>query len=80
LIIGVLFNFFIRTLIEMYWLNIIIIVFIGLAPMAIDGLTQLWGLRESNNSIRLITGFLAGFTCGIIVIYLGVSLTEMAGF
>jgi len=29
-------------------------------PMAIDGLTQLTTLRESTNSLRLVTGFLAG--------------------
>lgn len=29
-------------------------------PMAIDGGTQLIGLRESTNEIRIITGFLAG--------------------
>ena len=79
LVIGTVINFFIRTIIYMYWLHIIIIVFIGLAPMVIDGFTQLKGLRESNNTFRLITGFLAGFTCGIIVVYLGVNLTEMAG-
>lgn len=31
-----------------------------LIPMAIDGTTQLFGLRESNNYLRLITGFLGG--------------------
>ncbi len=31
-----------------------------ISPMAIDGLTQLFGLRESTNEIRLVTGFLAG--------------------
>ena len=80
LLVGAVFNFFNRAIIEMHWLSILVIVFIGLAPMAIDGFTQLWGLRESNNSMRLLTGLLAGFTCGMIVIYLGVNLTEMAGF
>lgn len=32
-------------------------------PMAIDGFSQLFGARESTNSIRLITGFL--FSLGI---------------
>ncbi len=31
-----------------------------LIPMAIDGLTQAFGLRESKNWIRFITGYLAG--------------------
>lgn len=29
-------------------------------PMAIDGTTQLFGKRESNNSLRFITGILGG--------------------
>lgn len=30
-------------------------------PMAIDGLTQRFGQRESNNLLRYLTGWLAGF-------------------
>lgn len=37
---------------------------IGLTPMAVDGLTQLVGLRESTNSLRLATGAAAGLTFG----------------
>ncbi|UXM84691.1 DUF2085 domain-containing protein [Methanococcus aeolicus] len=33
----------------------------ALIPMGIDGTTQLIGLRESFNELRLITGFMAGF-------------------
>ncbi|MFC1775012.1 DUF2085 domain-containing protein [Nanoarchaeota archaeon] len=33
---------------------------IGLTPLAIDGITQLTGLRESNNILRLITGVFLG--------------------
>jgi len=29
-------------------------------PMVIDGTTQLFGWRKSNNSLRFLTGFLAG--------------------
>jgi len=28
--------------------------------MAVDGLTQLFGLRESTNEIRIVTGSMAG--------------------
>lgn len=31
-----------------------------LVPMAIDGTIQFFGLRESTNIIRLLTGFLGG--------------------
>jgi uncharacterized membrane protein len=31
-----------------------------LAPLTLDWMTQSWGLRESNNGIRLLTGFSLG--------------------
>ena len=31
-----------------------------LAPMSLDWITQSWGLRESNNDLRLLTGFFLG--------------------
>ena len=34
---------------------------IALFPMAVDGLTQLVRLRESTNTLRIATGFPAGF-------------------
>src|SRR5712691_3986156 len=34
-------------------------------PMAIDGLTQALGLRESTNPLRLATGFAAAFAFGM---------------
>jgi uncharacterized membrane protein len=47
-------------------------------PAGIDGTTQYFGLRESNNYLRLVTGLLGGIGLGILVkafkyyIYLGV--------
>ena len=35
------------------------------APMAIDGLTQATGLRESTNVLRVATGFAAAFAFGM---------------
>jgi uncharacterized membrane protein len=32
-----------------------------IVPMEIDGLSQLAGFRESNNALRLITGFMFTF-------------------
>ena len=38
-----------------------------LLPAGIDGTTQLFELRESNNILRLITGLMGGLGLGIIV-------------
>ena len=35
-------------------------------PMVIDGLSQFWGMHESNNFYRAITGILAGIGLGLI--------------
>lgn len=37
---------------------------IAATPMAIDGFTQLFRLRESTNSLRIATGSVAGFAFG----------------
>jgi len=44
--------------------------FIPIIPMAIDGLTQLFKLRESNNLIRFVTGSLSGISIAFIILYL----------
>ncbi|HYM60239.1 MAG TPA: DUF2085 domain-containing protein [Thermoanaerobaculia bacterium] len=41
-----------------------LILFIAIIPLAIDGLTQATGLRESTNALRGVTGFLAGAAFG----------------
>lgn len=38
-----------------------------LLPSFIDGLTQLFELRESNNALRFITGLMGGIGLGIII-------------
>ena len=38
---------------------------VAIAPMAIDGLTQLLGWRESDNYMRSLTGALAGAVIGV---------------
>lgn len=43
-----------------YDLNMLLISMILMVPVAIDGLTQYFGPRESTNSIRFITGFIGG--------------------
>lgn len=46
---------------------LIIFAFILLIPTAIDGLTQFFEYRESNNALRLITGLMGGLGLGILV-------------
>ncbi len=41
---------------------------IALAPVAIDGTTQLFGWRESNNSLRLLSGAIMGFALPFYII------------
>lgn len=38
---------------------------VALMPLAIDGLTQLTGLRESTNPLRVATGLIAGLAFGL---------------
>lgn len=40
--------------------SLIVAAIVLIAPMAIDGTTQLLGFRESNNYLRLFTGFIGG--------------------
>lgn len=42
-----------------------VVAFVAVTPLAIDGLTQLSGLRESTNELRLATGIVAGCAFGL---------------
>ena len=42
-----------------------VILYAAAVPMAIDGLTQATGLRESTNGLRIVTGFVAAFVFGL---------------
>jgi uncharacterized membrane protein len=42
-----------------------VVAFICLAPLALDGLTQLAGFRESTNELRIATGIVAGMAFGL---------------
>ncbi len=67
---GVILGMFIPFLISNIYLfdvkNMYILFILGLIPMAIDGGTQFFGIRKSNNHLRFITGLLAGIVVGIL--------------
>lgn len=50
-----------------YNLTLITIAILLLVPTAIDGLTQFYEYRESNNTLRFITGLLGGIGLGILI-------------
>ena len=50
-----------------YSLTTLLLGIILLIPCAIDGFTQLFEMRESNNTLRFITGILGGI--GLIFVY-----------
>lgn len=54
-------------------LSILPIILLNL-PIFIDGITQYMGWRESNNKLRLITGFLSSFALSGLVIIIGNAL------
>ncbi len=41
------------------------VAFVAILPLALDGLTQLTGLRESVNPLRIATGVVAGLAFGL---------------
>ena len=45
----------------------ILMVFLMLIPCGVDGASQLLGLRESTNSLRFLTGLIAGIGLGMLL-------------
>jgi uncharacterized membrane protein len=45
-------------------------------PMLLDGGTQYFHWRESNNTLRMITGILSGFGLSVLVIWLARHMTQ----
>jgi uncharacterized membrane protein len=41
------------------------VVYLALLPIGIDGITQALGLRESVNTLRIVTGFVAAMALGL---------------
>ncbi|UCD13157.1 MAG: DUF2085 domain-containing protein [Thermoplasmatales archaeon] len=52
-------------------------IIVGIIPLAADGAGQLFGLWESTNAIRVITGLLTGVVCGLAI---GVIIDEIKTF
>jgi len=53
----------------------LLIIILGILPVGIDGIGQLFGLWESTNIVRFISGSLAGIVSGIAI---GVIIDEMS--
>lgn len=54
----------------------VFVLIIGIVPIGIDGVGQLFGLWESTNIARVITGLAVGIICGIAI---GVIIDEIRG-
>ena len=50
-----------------YTIVLIIFAFLMIMPTLLDGLTQLFGFRDSNNILRLFTGLIGGVGLAILV-------------
>jgi uncharacterized membrane protein len=51
---------------------------VAIVPLAIDGLTQLSGLRESTNELRVATGLVAGLAFGLWILSVAEERPETA--
>lgn len=60
--------------------NIILIALLIIVPTFIDGTTQLFGYRESNNPLRCISGIFGGIGLGVISTALKFSLVSIIPF
>lgn len=66
--IGAFFYFiFVYFFYVQYTTFIILIAFLMLIPTFLDGFTQLFDIRESNNILRLFTGLIGGIGLAILV-------------
>ena len=61
-VIGAAAGFVLASLIQP---NLIFV--LGFIPLIIDGTTQYYGLRTSNNTLRFVTGLLCGFSIPFVV-------------
>jgi uncharacterized membrane protein len=66
ILIGILLCFLFPFLIRLDALYFFFISIVLMSPMGLDGLTQLWKLRTSNNGLRFITGIMGGTGAGLL--------------
>jgi uncharacterized membrane protein len=57
--------------------KLMLLIIIGILPIGIDGVGQLFSFWESTNIIRVITGFLISVVCGIAI---GIIIDEIRTF
>jgi uncharacterized membrane protein len=74
LIIGLCLPFIFIDIFEIRITTLLAILLLGVAPMALDGITQLFRLRSSNNNLRFVTGIIAGLVLGILFSWLVVHI------
>ena len=55
--------------------RVVLLFILGLIPIGVDGVGQLFGLWESSNLIRILTGGITGVLCGMGI---GVIVDEIA--
>lgn len=67
---GILAGFLLISLVDPAMRYVLAAVALLLMPTIIDGITQFYGWRESNNLLRAITGALFGSGIGIAMTYL----------
>lgn len=65
---GIIIGIILGTVLSIFVKNIAYyIVFLMVIPLIIDGVTQSFGIRESNNKLRLVTGILFGIGCSLLI-------------
>ena len=63
--IGILSSYLFNIAVLFRKTTMLILIIISPLPLIIDGTTQLFKYRESNNHLRFTTGSIAGFVCGL---------------
>jgi uncharacterized membrane protein len=65
LLIGIIPGILNIALIDPPVVSMLVFTLVSLSPLVVDGLTQYYGMRRSNNILRIVTGTMAGLGSGI---------------